>query len=166
MKPALLFAFLPGLIFLAACSASTKTPPLTAGERQTIEAYLVREIGVSSLGGEVFCPFEVLAQDAGRTRLYVWTMCMEYVVIDRKLMKGTGSSLPVSLTLEGRGESLEVTGSRTPPEGWSADSLEEIFPPGVIRRFCLQDPDCHNDRAARLETGAEQAARNFYSLNP
>jgi len=129
-----------------------------------VETYLVKNIGVSGFGGEVFCPFDVLGQAVNK--LYVWTLCAEYQLTGSDLGMGTASSLPVSLTLERRGTSLEITNHQIPPEGWSDGALEKIFPADIIERFCMQSPDCYNERAIRLQQQAEQSARDFYNLAP
>ena len=154
------------LLAMTACVPTLKPVSLSQQSTDQIEAYLVRNIGISGFGGEVFCPFDVLGQDSGGTKLYVWTLCAEYQLVGNELEMGTASSLPVSLTMERQGESLQVTGHQTPPEGWSAGALEKIFPAAIIERFCMQAPDCYNERAARLQQQAEQAARDFYKINP
>ncbi len=154
------------ICLLAGCTPAGKPETLSAEGRAGVEEYLSMYVGVSGFGGKVFCPFDVLGQDSDGTHLYVWAVCMEYRVVDGALVQGTGSSLPVSLTIKRDGDAVQVLAHRLPNEGWSEENIRELFPREMIQAFCMQEPECFNERAGRLEKEAETEAAKDFGVKP
>ena len=99
---------------------------------EVIHLALTERIGIASFGGEPFCSYELLMPlqtDAdGTIKAYLQVLCKEFYNDCGVLLRGTGISVPVALTLEEREEGWSVE-HQTPKYGSAGGvSIYDIFP--------------------------------------
>jgi len=157
---------------LAACASPAPGPAggstdATAAFMPSVNNYLVKNLGLTAFGGQVFCAYDVLgtAVPSRKTDVYIWALCAEYFLHDKTLTMGTASSLPVALHLQESGGVYQVTGMEVPLDGMGyGASLVRIFPAEAIQKMCREDADCYNERAKRLEDATREQAAEFYKV--
>jgi hypothetical protein len=157
--------FLLLLVILTSCSSMSVKVARILGYLSPVEGYLVKNIGIISYGGQVFCSYEVLdtKQENINIDVYVWVLCEEYYLDDNALKMGTGSSLPVALHLQKVDSEYRLLSYEVPKDGTEyGPSIKNIFPPIAIKRMCEGDADCYNERAGRLELEVLQKAKEYY----
>jgi len=149
---------------------STRDKGAPPGTSQTIQNYLVEKIGVTSSGGKVFCAYEPLAdmdEKGNRIYLYVWVLCQEYYLNQQGLEKGTGSSLPVAITMERKGDSYTIVEHKIPGEvALAPEKVQAYFPPTAwpkIMPSTDQETTEYNNRAKKLENETETKAKEVFS---
>ncbi len=150
------------MVLLAACT------PQPAPYLAPVESALVDSIGHAYFGGKVFCAYDLLETKtrADLSDVYVWAFCGEYVLDGHTLNLGTASSLPVAIHLQKSGATYRVVSFQIPQDGTGfLPSIQAAFPADAIRRMCLTDTACYNERAGRLEKLAQQKAREYFGLD-
>ena len=98
---------------------------------EVIQLALTDRIGIAGFGGEPFCSYELLmplqTDTDGIIKAYLQVLCNEFYDYYGVLLRGTGISGPVALTLEKREEGWSVE-HQTPEVGNWGPSIREIFP--------------------------------------
>jgi len=152
-------------LLLSVASCRGEMAGIPAGSSEAIRAYLVQRNSVTSKGGEVFCAFEPLAEMrrcGDKNDVYLWVLCQEYYLDGEAIQEGTGSSLPMPLTLEARGSTYTVLESRVPGEvAQSTELVHEYFPRSAWRKIIpqtAQDSEEHNARVERLQSQVHDQA--------
>ena len=122
-----------------------------------IKDYLSQKVASESYGGKAYCAYEVLdAEKSGASeRLYLWAVCQEYHRQNQKLEAGTGSSLPIALTIRKENEKVEFLSHQIPRDGsYYAPDLEAMF---SKKALVLANP-MKNERVAKLLNAVRQEA--------
>jgi hypothetical protein len=137
-----------------------------ASFRESIENYLVTNVGVTGFDGKVFCAFEMLSviekEDEVEIEAYLWVLCQEYYEQNQVLEQGTGMSLPVALIVQERGERDEVS-HRIPRDGdFYQDDVQTIFPRAIWADILSTDASDYNQRVQALEHEVEEEAQIFF----
>ena len=162
-RPPTVFAISIGVLLLCSCHPEQRTIP--AGSSEVISAYLVERVGEASFGGQVFCAYEPLADSrevGGHVDVYLWVLCQEYYLSGQALEAGTGSSLPIALSLEANGDTYAIVEHRIPGEISLTEELVRAYFPHSAWRTIMpesqQEVITHNARAERLEALARERA--------
>ena len=157
------FGAIIALLMIASCQREVQGIPSDSGD--VIDKYLVGRIGATSEAGAVFCDFEPLApmiQRGSSYDVYLWALCQEYFIRDGGLQEGTGSSLPIALTLEQRGSGCVVKQGRIPGEvAQSQELVREYFPEPAwagIEPRTDEEVEAYNARVQRLVSQVEAEA--------
>ena len=118
------------------------------------EAFLEVHLFEPAFAGQVLCASEVLDHErrGEASFLYLWVLCAEFYPTDAGLQMGTAVSEPLMIyLLDHEGKTL-ATGFAEPRSGdWFAEDIQRIFTPMAIKRMCLGDSGCNNDRIDQLE---------------
>src|SRR5262249_23344550 len=93
--------------------------------------YLIEHIGITGFGGKTFCTHKTLDIEETEQGVieYLYVDCQEYYLNDNHLKMGTGSSLPVVLSLQKNNQTYKAVGHKTPRDGsqnWH--DIETLFP--------------------------------------
>jgi len=139
-------------------------------ERDSLEGYLVANLGITSHGGQAFCAYESLeAGESADGKRYLWVVCQECYREQGELESGSGSSLPVELQLLETDGHLRVIGHRVPRDGtyYGAD-VRALFPkscwPQIMPRS-RNEQVRYNDRASRLAEATMVKADLHYGVD-
>ena len=163
------------IIVLPSCSPSHLLNPATSSLTPASldemmlasEEYLAHNLMSSSFGGKVFCALEYLALEDERNsaKIYVWALCSEYYDKGGALYQGTAVSEPVLVYLIAYRDGYLGTGHAEPISGedWIED-VQTKFPPNAIEKMCLNQIECYNERASRLEEISKQKAELFFQV--
>ena len=160
-------------LLLASCgheksnSADTINKPFAVDgvrvEPESLNAYLVAHRGFTSRGGEMRCAYTSLGQRG--SRLFVWALCSELVVIDGHLVDGSAMSLPTAFAIAVDNGRARVTGAEVPADGNDyAPSIRRIFPattwPAIFadRRRAVAGLEHHLREEATARFGLPPAA--------
>jgi hypothetical protein len=149
------------LTLLTACNLAYSEP------LKPVEKYLVQKIGLAAFGGKVFCAHDILGSSLriGVADVYVWALCGEYYLENGKLTFGTASSLPVALHMQKVDGQYLVVRHEIPNDGSGfMPSVQRIFPVDSILKMCLQEANCYNARAVRLQKTIMKKAQEYYGL--
>ena len=136
---------------------------------EELKSYLAVNVGAVAFGGKVFCAYNVLGtqQQEEITTLYLWTLCQEFYQEQQQLRKGTGVSVPVSVTLENKGDSRQIIEYTIPRDGsYYGEDIKAIFPQSVwpkISPQSNQEIDEFNNYISILEASTEQEAMFFFA---
>ncbi len=163
-KSAISFLLLASVL-VAACKTETERsncaniqidPHLTA----VTEKYLIEHIGEANFGGKVFCAQLVLEIEKSGDRVvkeYLYVSCQEYSIVAGVPKEGTGSQVPVVLSVEQKGGIDAITNHKVPRDGSeNAHHIEGLFPPEV--RKCIYSLETSN---SLLSDTAGQAKAYF-----
>jgi hypothetical protein len=98
------------------------------------DAYLTENIGKTGFGGKTFCTYKTLDIEEAKQGVneYLYVVCQEYYLNDGHLKAGTGTGLPVVLSLQKENQTYKVVGHKTPRDGsqnWH--DIETLFPAGT-----------------------------------
>lgn len=157
------------LCSLVACQRDhVRIPP---GSSEAITPYLVKRVGFTSIGGQVFCAYEPLAdinRRGDQVEIYLWVLCQEYTWHGESLEAGSGTSLPVVLTLAQSNGTYQVVADSIHGEvGPSEEQVRASYPRSAwasILPKSEQEIIEFNARIARLESLLlEQALAAFTS---
>jgi hypothetical protein len=123
---------------------------------QTLKDYLAQHIGSRSIGGSVYCAYDVLGTDvegAGRTeQLYLWVVCEEYLRVGQTLQLGSASSLPLVISIQKTGNHPPVIRHQIPRDGgYFSQDIETLFPPQIRSKILSGDVRMSNQRVERLQ---------------
>lgn len=97
-----------------------------------VEAYLDSTVALTGFGGRPSSVYLLLdRRDAGDTSvLWIYAYCQEFYRYGGELRRGSGTMLPLEVTLLQENAGYRVIGSRAPGPGASyAEDVERIFPP-------------------------------------
>lgn len=133
---------------------------------EVIQLALVDRIGATAFGGEPFCSYELFmplqTEIDGTIKAYMRVRCQEFYEDCGALLRGTGISVPVALTLEEREEGWSVD-HQTPTYGSAGGvSIYDIFPPQAWPRISAP-----TDRTADGKTLSQnniQQAEDYFGL--
>jgi hypothetical protein len=131
-----------------------------------IKNYLEKYIETPGFGGRMFCAYELFGteQKGNKNYIYLWTLCMEYYMKGRVLMKGTGVSMPLALISAGLHRQNKIAEHRKPVDGEGyARSIREIFPK-KYHKVIFAEATEYNKRAESLLRDTERQARIYYHL--
>jgi hypothetical protein len=154
------------LITLMGCQSQvTQAPSATTLARfaslQPVKDYLSTKVATQGFGGKSFCAYDVLgATTTGQTTtLYLWALCQEYYHANQGLQQGTGSSFPISVTLNTAPMPAQVTSHRRPRDGaLYAEDIPVIFPEYVRAKLQVEGTRYGNQRVQKLQAEAAAAA--------
>ncbi len=129
----------------------------------TLENYLVANVGISAFDGVVFCAYEPLDAAQGVDgKIYLWVLCQEYYLEHEALDRGSGVSLPVALQIQDQNDRYEITGYWIPRDGtYFGPDVRAAFPENTwaqIMPRSLEEIEQYNQRANRLELETERKA--------
>jgi hypothetical protein len=123
-----------------------------------IKDYLTQKVASESYGGKAYCAYEVLdAEKSGASgeRLYLWAVCQEYYRKNQKLEEGSGSSIPIALTIRTENEKIEVLSHQVPGNGSHyVRDLEAMF----SKKALVLANSMQNERVAKLLNAVRQEA--------
>ena len=133
---------------------------------EVIQFALVDRIGVASFGGEPFCSYELFmplqTETDGTIKAYMRVRCQEFYEDCGALLRGTGISVPVALTLEEREEGWSVE-HQTPTYGSAGGvSIYDIFPPQAWPR--ISAPTGRTADGKTLSQNNIQQAEEYFGL--
>ncbi len=132
---------------------------------EVIQLALTDRIGIASFGGEPFCSYELLMPlqiDAkGTIKVYLQVSCNEFYEKSGVLLRGTGISIPVALTLEEREEGWSVE-NQTPEAGNWGPSIHEIFPSQTWP--IISAPTGHTADGKSFSQNNIQQAEDYFGL--
>jgi len=135
-------AIIEPTLFATSYSTLTPTSQADGGDRfppfiedpmiaEVIQTALVERIGIANFGGEPFCSYELLlpvhTEADGTIKAYLQVLCKEFYESSGVLLRGTGISVPVALTLDEREEGWSVEHQMPEAGNWGS-SMREIFP--------------------------------------
>lgn len=135
-------------------------PPLD----EKIQKYLENYIESPSFGGKMFCAYKMFGTETKNNKdyVYLWTLCMEYFVKDRALMKGTGVSMPIALISVRLHQGNKIVGHQKPVDGEGyAESIRKIFPK-KYHKAIFAEAEEYNRRAESLLGDTERQAGKYY----
>jgi hypothetical protein len=131
---------------MAACGRAAIAPPpstavdstFTLDGRQiapsVLNRYIAEHLGFTSRGGQVDCAYLPLGQDS--TRIYLNSLCLEFVPDADSFAVGSGRGSPVALRVGVEGDSVRVRSHETPVDGGGyLASVRRIFPPRLFDRI-------------------------------
>ena len=120
-----------------------------------IDRYLEKAIGFTSEGGGVKCAHAVLGQmDA---RLFLETVCLEFVRRGDSVANASGRAGPVALRLSTVGDSVRIVSHEVPVDGGGhAESIRRIFPADVAQRILSADGRLRTRMVDQLKAHAER----------
>jgi hypothetical protein len=168
----LTFPVVGALLALGACDRPPESPspaalvnsPIVVGSdslpEDEVRAYLAAALGFTSRGGQVFCSYEILGQEGDR--VFLASVCEEFIQATDSLESGSGSRGPVALVLDTTGTRMRIVEHQVPGDGnWYAPDIGRIFPEPVQRRI-LERTDEHNRRTAALRAENLDAVRAHF----
>lgn len=135
-------------------------PPIVVGSdtlpAEEIRSFLAAELGFTSRGGEVFCSYTALGREGNR--VFLATMCEEFVQRADSLESGSGRGGPVALVLDTLAEPIRILAHHAPGDGdrYLRD-IREIFPEPIQRRILTGAAE-HDLRAVALRAANYGAA--------
>jgi len=99
-------------------------------EPDSLNAYLAAHRGFTSRGGEMRCAYSPLGQEG--TRVFVAAVCNELVVVDGRLVQGSGMGRAAAFEIEVDSMRAKVVGVEVPEDGNRyAPSIRRIFPQSI-----------------------------------
>ncbi|HMI45599.1 MAG TPA: hypothetical protein VK491_05480 [Gemmatimonadaceae bacterium] len=99
-------------------------------EPDSLNAYLAAHRGFTSRGGEMRCAYSPLGQEG--TRVFVSAVCNELVVVDGRLVQGSGMGRAAAFEIEVDSMRAKVVGVEVPEDGNRyAPSIRRIFPQSI-----------------------------------
>ena len=123
------------IIFLVGCQSekqdySAMTASGSISQIESIEDYLVTNVGISAFGGKVFCADKPLDGVQGvEGKKYLWALCQEYYLEQGSLKLGSGVSLPVALRIREQDGHYEVIDHLVPRDGaYYGPDVRATFP--------------------------------------
>lgn len=125
--------------------------------------------GSTTLVNKTFCAYQVYGLETknGKYYQYLWTVCQEYDLKNKKLEAKTGISLPIAMTIEKEDEFYQVVDYQIPRSGEHyREDLKEIFPADIVIKFNFP-PNNFNDShylVSRLEKETLQAAKVYFQV--
>ncbi len=162
------------VLLVAGCQSQEPPEPLANSTpalmlEESINDYLVINIGITSQSGEIFCAHEFL--DAGRAtdgNIYIWALCQEYYVEQDSLTTGSGISLPVALQTQAKNDHYEIIEHLVPGDGtYYGPDVRAIFPKSSWPQIMPANEDeinQYNDRANELMLDTRMQAGEYYSI--
>lgn len=136
---------------------------------ENIEAYLVKNIGLSASGGKIFCAYAPLdAIQGSENKIFLWVLCQEYYLEQEGLVLGSGISLPVALRIQVKNNHFEIVDHILPRDGaYYGPDVRDTFPQSTWSQILPQREDeiyQSNDRVDELETEIDMKARSYYGI--
>jgi hypothetical protein len=126
-----------------------------------ISNYLVEKLSFTSIGGKVFEAHELYGTEEvdGQTLAYIWSRQQEFDYKDGSLIEGSGSSMPMVIILEKKGQTYDVVNFMTPKDGAAYfSSIKELFPEKYVDKILSRT------NANDLEQIVKQKAENHFSV--
>ena len=154
---------------------ATDAPFVVGGrplEAARLNGHIAKRLGFTSRGGEMRCAYLPLGQmdpapGAGQrsriVRLYVSTLCLEFVRDADSLASGSGRGGPAAVTVILEGDSLRLADVEVPPDGGGhAAGVRRIFPPAIAARILDRPIGSQNVERGVLEARLRsEAARRL-----
>jgi hypothetical protein len=131
-----------------------------------IQNYLESHIESPSFGGKMFCAYKLfgIEKKGKNDHIYLWTLCMEYYVKDRVLLKGTGVSMPVALISVRLPQGSKIVEHKKPVDGQGyGESIRQIFPKKYYKTIFTEAGE-YNKRAESLMKDVEKQAKKYFRL--
>lgn len=126
--------YFAALFTLLTVSCSQKKQHLTLNDVKNIEKYLDTKVMAPAQNGVVLSAHKVLMQKDNT--LYVWAYMQEYYKSDGKLMRGSGWSVPMILTIEQSADGIMVKNHKYPGDGeLYSKEVRELFPTEIQQQI-------------------------------
>ncbi len=138
--------------------------PITA---EVIQLALTDRIGIASYGGEPFCSYELFmplqTETDGTIKAYMQVRCQEFYKDCGALLRGTGISVPVALTLKKQEEGWNVELQQPSYSSSGGVSIYDIFPPQAWPR--ISAPRGRTADGKTLSQNNIQQAEDYFGLH-
>jgi hypothetical protein len=126
-----------------------------------ISKYLEEKLSIKAIDGKVFEAHELYGTEEveGKITAYIWSRLQEYDYKDGSLISGVGTSMPLVITLEKKGETYNVISFAAPSDGSQYfDSIKKLFPEKYVDKVLART------NANDLERIVKQKAENHFSI--
>lgn len=126
-----------------------------------ISKYLEENMSFKAIAGKVFEAHELYGTEEkdGKVKAYIWSRLQEYDFKDGSLIDGAGTSMPLVLTLEKKGDTYNVLDFSAPQDGSQYfESIKKLFPEKYIEKIL------ERNNADDLERIVKQKAENHFSI--
>jgi hypothetical protein len=128
---------------------------------QPIKDYLQQKVASKGFNGKVYCEYDVLDAELTKVdrQLYLWVVCQEYYRQDQKLTAGTGSSLPIAVTIRQENDMVDVISYRKPRDGsYYTVDLPVMFSKQALAIVNNEKIEKKNQRVLRMQNRIKQFA--------
>jgi hypothetical protein len=126
-------------------------------EPDSLNAYLAKNRGFTSKGGEMRCAYRPLGQR--ETKVFVWAICSELLAVNGRLINGSGMGLPAAFEIKVESGRPRIVGVEVPRDGSGyGASIRRIFPsttwPAIFADGRREQPGAGLDDYLRREAAA------------